>query len=72
MKIKSKYTPHNQWRLYNPHLGLWAGLSDSAEIIPCTSPDDPRIQLFDDMDNQTMKVKFYSSITGIAWQVQLI
>ncbi len=61
-----------QWRLFCPQLNLWAGLTIQAEIVPCTTPNDPRVQTFDDRDNQEMKRKFYSLITGIAWQIETL
>lgn len=58
------------WRLHCPQLRLWAGLDERAQIIPCETPTDPRVQVFDERDNQEMKRRFYTAITGIAWEVQ--
>lgn len=65
-----RFKPLQPWRLYCPQLNLWAGLDSTAQIVPCASPDDPRVQVFDEWDNQAMKIKFYSLITGINWTVK--
>lgn len=60
-----------KWRMYCPQLNLWAGL-DGIDIVPCASPDDPRVQVFDGRDNEDLKLQFYTAITGIQWEVELV
>lgn len=67
-----RYTPQHPWRLHCPQLNLWAGLSKTAEIVPCQSPDDPQVQTFDERDDKTVKANFYRLLTGINWQPQAV
>lgn len=70
--MRTKALKSIQWRLYCPQLNLWAGLSDTGEIIPCASADDPRVQTFDGRDNEDMKIAFYTRATGIQWETQCV
>lgn len=70
-KARWKAMKSIQWRMYCPQLNLWAGL-DGIDIVPCASPDDPRVQVFDGRDNEEIKLPFYKLITGIEWQVEIL
>lgn len=59
-----------RWRLYCPQLNLYAGVDRNGDIVPCETADDPRVQVFDGRDNEKMKLRYYTAVTGIAWTMQ--
>lgn len=70
MKTTQHWKQLPKWRMYCPQLNLWAGLDNQANIVPCSTPDDSRVQVFDGRDNEVTKLAFYTRITGIKWEMQ--